>query len=314
VFRRRRVAALLLLVLLVAGGVGAAARGRGAPRVASELQLVLGGRTARSLALRGRGGDASTGGELAAAAARVLPETVILRRGPAVIIARVEPPSAMTLTRAAGAGRLTVRSTPVSAWIPAPLVGQLVRNDCESAALEVLLATLGVNTDQLALQRRLPINGPLDPVGPAGEQEWGDPDLGYVGRADGAGPSGGFGVYPRPIVRVAGDLGVRLQDLTGARPEQVYARVLSGRAVMVWVGLGDGPYGSWTSPGGRPVRVNFNEHTVVLTGIRPDGSLDLVNVLNGTRERWSRPLFERRFALLGRRAVAAWPQQPVPGS
>lgn len=113
---------------------------------------------------------------------------------------------------------------------------------------------------------------------------WGDPDEGYVGRADGTGPVGGFAVYPRPVARAARRYGVRLDDLTGAAPRAIYDRLLAGRAVLAWVGLADGPYGSWQTPAGRRVRVNFNEHTVVLTGVRSDGSLQVVNVLHGTRE------------------------------
>ena len=53
---------------------------------------------------------------------------------------------------------------------------------------------------------------------------------------------------------------------------------------MAWVGLSDGPYGRWRSPRGRTIQVNFGEHTVVLKGIRADGSIRVVNPLEGTRE------------------------------
>lgn len=55
---------------------------------------------------------------------------------------------------------------------------------------------------------------------------------------------------------------------------------------MVWLGLADGPYGRWRSPSGHPITVNLNEHTAVLTGIGTDGTLEVVNSLTGTRERW----------------------------
>ena len=74
---------------------------------------------------------------------------------------------------------------------------------------------------------------------------------------------------------------------------------------MVWVGLSAGPYGEWTSPRGRRIRVNFGEHTVVLHGIREDGSLLVSNPLEQTREVWDRGKFERMWELLGRRALAA---------
>lgn len=184
-------------------------------------------------------------------------------------------------------------------------MAQALPNNCETAALQVLLATLGVHADQLELQRDVVRSGPLDPAGSGPRRTWGDPELGYVGRADGTGPAGGFGVYQRPIQQLAATRGVELEDLTGSSTDAIYARVLEGRAVMVWVGLADGPYGSWTSPDGKRIQVNFNEHTVVVDGVNPDGSLDVVNVLQGTRETWTRALFDERFARLGRRALAA---------
>ena len=72
---------------------------------------------------------------------------------------------------------------------------------------------------------------------------------------------------------------------------------------MAWVGLSDGPYGEWRSPRGRNVRVNFGEHTVVLTGMRGDGRIRVVNPLEGTRELWTRQRFETMWARLGNRAL-----------
>ena len=126
-----------------------------------------------------------------------------------------------------------------------------------------------------------------------------------MGRPDGGGTAGGFGVYQGPVRRVAQSYGRRLEDLSGSSPVQVYARLRSGRAVMVWVGLSDGPYGTWSSPSGRAVRVNFGEHAVVLAGIGSAGDLRVLNPLEGTRETWSAAKFEAMWRLLGRRALAA---------
>jgi hypothetical protein len=86
--------------------------------------------------------------------------------------------------------------------------------------------------------------------------------------------------------------------------KEVVRTVREGRAVMVWIGLSDGPYGEWTSPDGHPVRVNFGEHTVVLNGITEDGRLRVVNPLEGTRELWTTDRFVAMWELLDRRAVA----------
>jgi uncharacterized protein YvpB len=203
---------------------------------------------------------------------------------------------------APGTHRLAAR--PRSAVVSAPVVAQEQRNTCESAALEILLASAGVRVPQGELQRALPTDGPLDPVGSGSDRVWGDPELGYVGRPDGGGLAGGFGVYQRPVAAVARRYGVALEDLTGRTPAAIYERLLAGRAVMAWVGLSDGPHGSWRSPTGRPVRVNFGEHTVVLNGIARDGGLLVVNPLEGTREVWSRARFVRMWDRLDRRALA----------
>lgn len=96
-----------------------------------------------------------------------------------------------------------------------------------------------------------------------------------------------------------------LKSLSGRRPAAVYAALLSGRALMAWVGLSDGPYGKWRSPQGRDIKVNFGEHTVVLYGLRRDGRVEVYNPLQGTREVWTRTEFEVMWQRLGRRALAA---------
>lgn len=146
-------------------------------------------------------------------------------------------------------------------------------------------------------------SGPPDPITTGASTVWGDPDRGFVGRVDGGGTAGGFGVYPRPVVAAARRLRVKLTNLTGAAPEAIYRRLLSGRAVIAWVGLGDGPYDTWQTPAGKTITVNLNEHTVVLRGINQDGTISVSNPLHGTAETWSRQQFEAMWQLLGRRAL-----------
>lgn len=198
-------------------------------------------------------------------------------------------------------GRTAAVRRAVASRIDAPVVAQRLRNDCEAAALEVLLASVGHRVGQLRIQRAFRRSGTADPVGGV----WGDPERGYVGRPAGGGVAGGFGVYPRPVAATARRLGVRLTDLTDARPAAIYRALLRGRAVMTWVGLSNGPYGEWRTPSGRRVRVNFGEHTVVLNGIHADGSIRVINVLHGTTERWTRARFEVLWQRLGHRALGA---------
>jgi len=201
-------------------------------------------------------------------------------------------------------GIVDVPGRAIAAHIAAPLIAQRFRNNCETTALEILLATVGVNVDQLTLQAEVRRDGPLDPRGSGGSEVWGDPENGFVGRADGNGPAGGFGVYQGPIAALSLRHRRRLVDLTRASPASVYQRVLGGHAVMAWVGLADGPYGQWRTPTGKLVRVNFNEHAVVLSGVTASGRLQISNPLAGTSQLWSRQTFETRWNRLGRRALS----------
>lgn len=239
---------------------------------------------------------------------RLAPEWTVAT-GRARIVYGIDPPRVIRRVRAGGGPVVRVAASPRASSLRAPVVAQALRNNCESAALEVLLATVGKRRPQLALQAALPTSGPLDPVEQGGDRVWGDPELGYVGRPEGGGPAGGFGVYQGPVKDVAAREGVELEDMTGRPLAELLDRVRSGRAVMVWIGLSEGPYGSWRTPEGRPVRVNFGEHTVVLTGVERDGRVSIVNVLQGTRERWTQSELLQKWERLGRRALAA-PAQP----
>jgi uncharacterized protein YvpB len=201
-------------------------------------------------------------------------------------------------------GTVQVHARPIAATVPTTVVKQVLPNDCEATALQMLLAGVGVHMSQLALQRRFPRSGPLDPEERGSQQIWGDPELGFVGRPEGGGAAGGFGIYQRPVARVARSLGVTLDDLTGGSPQAVYSRLLAGHAVMVWIGLSDGPTGTWTSPQGRPVTVNFGEHSVVVHGISRDGTLTVADPLTGTTQRWTPDQFRLLWDRLGRRALS----------
>jgi uncharacterized protein YvpB len=187
---------------------------------------------------------------------------------------------------------------------PVPIVKQALRNNCETAALSMLLAAHGVRVSQLKLQRELPRSGPLDPVAAAGGglPIWGDPDRGFVGRVAGGGTSGGFGVYPHPIRELARRHGVALVPLTRRPLAQILARLRAGRPVMVWIGLSDGSYRTWKTPRGKTVRANFGEHTVVLTGMQ-GSSVTVNDPLDGKRKVWTQSYLASAWQHLGRRAL-----------
>jgi uncharacterized protein YvpB len=230
------------------------------------------------------------------------------RRGVAMVRLRTNDTALRRAVRralAAGAGTVHVTERPVASSVRLPIVKQALRNNCETAALSMLLAARRIRADQLDLQRQLPRSGPPDPrVAADGTMVWGDPRRGFVGRPEGGGVAGGYGVYEHPIRALAARRGVPLRDLSRRRPSALYRALLRGRPVLAWVGLSDGPYKTWRTPEGRRVTGNFGEHTVVLTGVRGD-SVNVNDPLAGERTRWSKAQFELMWARLGRRALAA---------
>ncbi len=198
-------------------------------------------------------------------------------------------------------GRVRVAEQPVQVMIDVPVVEQAYRNNSETAALEMLLASRGVDRDQTELQGMLRRDGPLDPRTRADDAlVWGNPVRGFVGRVD---DGGGFGVYPPPLSALASRW-IDPVDLSGQPPALIFARLLSGHAVLAWIGLSAGPFRSWVGPRGEQVTVNWGEHAVLLIGLA--GSRILLNdPLTGERQNWSRRDFKRRWGLLGRRALSA---------
>jgi uncharacterized protein YvpB len=306
VIRRRRAVAVVLAALLAAGVAAAVAGGpsNGRPTAREPLRVTADGATVATIDPRLLG-PASPADRVAKALRRQVASVMRTRRGQATITYRTDTAATarQALRAPAGTTSITLVRRPIASAIAVPVVRQRLRNNCESAALAALLAAEGVRVSQLRLQAMLPRSGPLDPIGQGADRVWGDPDRGFVGRPDGGGVAGGFGVYPTPVRAVARELGVRLVDLSGASAGRVYRRVLRGRPVIAWIGLSAGPYGSWRTPSGRVVRVNFGEHTVVLRGVNRDGSVRVMNPLQGTAETWSPAEFEAQWELLDRRAV-----------
>lgn len=311
IVRRRRLTAVAVLALgivaivAIANGTGGSAGSSGSGQGSDPaiVRLELGGRIVAQAQAK----------ELRRATARAalldkVPARRTVRHGGATIHFRVERSAAgAAMVRAVrgGGGTVTVDEQPVAASIRVPLVKQALRDNCETAALSMVLAFRGKPVGQLTLQRRVAHSPPLDPtVGPDGSEVWGDPNEGFVGRADGTGPAGGFGVYQGPIKALAAREGVSLRELTGSTPAAVYKALLTGHPVMIWVALSEGPFESWETLSGKKITVNWGEHAMVLTGIGPEG-VRLNDPLSGTRLSWSKEQFEAMWRALGSRALAA---------
>ncbi|HEX2707773.1 MAG TPA: C39 family peptidase [Solirubrobacterales bacterium] len=304
---RRRVTALTLLVAgALALGVAIAGLGggsAGSPPSPAFVRIELEGQTVA----RRKVSELRSPRSLAAMLSEV-PASRTVHRGPATFhlhVERGDVPRAVERAVRNGGGAITVREQPVATRIRVPIVKQALQDNCEAAALSMVLAYSGKPVGQLALQSQVAHSPPLDPtVAANGSEVWGDPSQGFVGRADGGGPAGGFGVYQGPIQALARRHGVVLHDLTDSSPAAVYEALLRGHPVMVWVALSNGPFATWSSPSGQSIRVNYGEHALVLTGVDP-ADVRVNDPLSGTRLTWSKPQFEQMWKGLGRRALSA---------
>lgn len=152
-----------------------------------------------------------------------------------------------------------------------PLYRQLMPLDCETAALQMGLATYGHWYSQQSLFN---LQSP-DLRGAYwdshGALHWGDPYTNFVGNVYGSeGNYTGYGVYFPPIVNIAHSHGD--SNSTGGEALHsldIYNEVAAGHPVVAWVeyhwvrpGLG-----LWTAWDGRTVNYSTWEHAVVLTGV-----------------------------------------------
>jgi uncharacterized protein YvpB len=306
--KRRRIAAGASLVLIVAAvaifvariGSGESTKSDPQPRY---VRVELGGRTLakqRVEQLRRPGAQAE--------AIAAIPAKRTVHRGKATIdyeVGRAAAAAALQHALAQGGGTVTVPERPVAASIAVPMIGQVLQDDCEATALSMVLGYSGHPVGQLILQKQVAHSPPLDPtVAADGSEVWGDPSEGFVGRADGGGPAGGFGVYQKPIRALAQRHGLAMRELSGSSPAAVYAALLAGRPVLAWVALSEGPYASWFSPAGKPIQINYGEHAVVLTGVEGE-DVHVNDPLSGERLVWAKQQFEQMWAGLGHRALAA---------
>ncbi|MFY9468669.1 MAG: C39 family peptidase [Solirubrobacterales bacterium] len=305
--RRRRVAGVLVMAAAVTALAVLAFGSTAAESTAGAVRIEVRGKRLAAFDMRRFEVDGRLDTiAFRRAVSRRLPATAAVETGRSRVTYRVDRPATVRRAVALGlaGGQVETVASPLASRIGARVVKQRYRNNCETAALSSLMSALGTAVSQTQLQSELTRSGPADPSETQDGKVWGDPDQGFVGRVTGGGTAGGFGVYPGPIADLAERYGVRLDDLTDVKAAKLYARVKAGGPVMAWIGLSDGPYGEWSSPGGKRIRVNWGEHVVVLTGISEAGMLRVMNPLTGTVERWDKPTFEAKWNLLGRRALA----------
>lgn len=203
----------------------------------------------------------------------------------------------------------TAVATPATRLLDVPLHQQEHALSCEAAALEMALGTLGHQVTEDELLAGLARDPTPRTVKADGRVQWGDPDVGFVGRFDGVFARDGYGVYQAPIAALARDEGFEgSTPLSDAEPGDLYDAVRDGYPVVVWM-----PYrgqvkgrGAWTTPAGKPIDYVVTEHAVVLAGVAEDG-VTYADPYTATLEHMSFDAFEAANAELGGRAVIVRP-------
>jgi len=191
--------------------------------------------------------------------------------------------------------------------IPVPVIRQTMVLDCETAALQMGLATYGYNYSQATLfarevvDTRPPVMGPSHTV-----LQWGDPYTNFVGNVNGSDwtPTG-YGVYYPVILKMAQDIGLtNAYGGEGMSAATIYRALSTGHAVEVWIETNFTRPGvsTWTAWDGRKIRYSYAEHAVTLSGVSPT-QVRVNDPLHGTQYWVSKATFETSWADFNNMAV-----------
>lgn len=208
----------------------------------------------------------------------------------------------------------TVRPTPVpptTTTIPVPVVLQSMPLDCETAALQMGLATYGHHYSQDALfalenpDLRPVVMGPNHTI-----VRWGDPYANFVGNVNGSQWNAvGYGVYYPVILSIARSHGMpNAYGAQGLAASTVYRELAAGHPVEAWINSNwaSGIAGTWTAFDGRVIRYSFHEHAVTLSGVSAT-QVRVNDPWHGTQYWVSKAAFEATWADFDNMAVVFRP-------
>lgn len=192
--------------------------------------------------------------------------------------------------------------------IAVPVIQQTMVLDCETAALQMGLATYGYYYSQANLfARENPdLRAPVMDSANHRVLQWGDPYTNFVGQVNGSDwtPTG-YGVYYPVILQIAREIGLtNAYGGEGFRAQTVYDALKNGHAVEVWIETNwtrPGVY-TWTAFDGRTVRYSYAEHAVTLSGVSPT-QVRVNDPLHGTQYWISKATFETNWADFNNMAV-----------
>ncbi|MGW2371909.1 MULTISPECIES: C39 family peptidase [Kitasatospora] len=209
-----------------------------------------------------------------------------------------------TATLAAGTG--PARGAPGTLDdVSVPYYHQQLSDDCEAAALRMVLAARGVDADDQQILDRIGVDREHPEFGHSGPRS-GDPYRAFVGDPNGSETGGtGFGVYHPPVAGAARSYGLTvLQDDEGVSVQELKDHLAAGHPAIVWVDylwrhLATTTY---TAYDGRSIPyAGPAEHTVVVTGFS-GGNVSLNDPARG-RTTVSEQDFADGYATYGQMAV-----------
>lgn len=171
---------------------------------------------------------------------------------------------------------------------------------CEAAALKMALAYKGVQVSEDEIMNQIG----YDPT-PRTAEQWGDPDIAFVGDINGAQNTTGYGVHWGPVARAASTWRPT-QALSGMSVNEIARELEAGNPVVVWGVTGPAHAETWLTPAGRTINVWKGEHARTVIGFK--GSVDSPTsfVLNDPlagRISWATAKFKGNWATFGSSAV-----------
>ncbi len=141
---------------------------------------------------------------------------------------------------------------------------------CEESSLRMALALYGISTTDDEVLSRV---GYAPQLRDTATNTWQDPNEMFVGNVDGVESVTGWGVFARPIARVARSYGRGADVLINPSVQQVSAAIRAGNPVIVWGIIGaTAKADSWNTASGGVVYTAKNAHVRVVYGV--DGSAD----------------------------------------
>ena len=176
---------------------------------------------------------------------------------------------------------------------------------CEIATLKMALDYYKLNIPESELLEKLP----FDTESRRNKNNtWGNPNLGFVGNIDGKMPNEGYGVYEKPIAKLASRYR-RARSVENATLQEILTETAKGRPVIVWGAIGSGKDISWKTSGGQEIKAVFGEHTRIISGFSGTVSnpekVYLLDPIYGQRV-MSKEKFLADWALLDNKAVVVY--------